>query len=154
MQEEEDSKDGVGATFSKHVNRQTRGGDGMSTVCDDYVFILEVEMTNYLFFTSPASLNESTQRLVCVAEGFFPDFRHARQIYRNFAAFKAVLLGLHGGLAQHASGDPGLRAEVKRPPSYKQACRSLAHSLSALTGNQTVTLLTEKILAKKGLDVK
>ena len=37
-EKEEDSCDGVGATFSKHVNRQTRGGDGMSTVRVDSVF--------------------------------------------------------------------------------------------------------------------
>ena len=38
-EEEKDSRACAGATFSKHVNRQTRGGDGMSTVCDDYVYV-------------------------------------------------------------------------------------------------------------------
>ena len=57
VQEEEDSKDGVGATFSKHVNRQTRGGDGMSTERVDSVFILEVEVTNEFVFTAPAKMS-------------------------------------------------------------------------------------------------
>ena len=57
------------------------------------------------------------------------------RIDRNFGP-QMPSFGLHGGLAKHASGVPGLRAEVKRPPSYKQARRSI----SALTVNQTTSL--------------
>ena len=57
------------------------------------------------------------------------------RIDRHFGPFKS-LPSVSTAVSQHAPGVPGLRAEVKRPPSYKQARRSI----SALTVNQTISL--------------